>query len=63
MIKQLSCLHHTYFVGDCAVWVHNAECTPKEYIDSVESGETELKTTKQKGNYGKMKMEQYSRPT
>lgn len=50
---------HTYFVGDCAVWVHNAECTPKEYIDSVESGETELKTTKQKGNYGEMKMDQY----
>ncbi len=50
---------HTYFVVDCAVWVHNAECTPKEYIDSVESGETELKTTKQKGNYGEMKMDQY----
>ena len=51
--------YHTYFVGDCAVWVHNAECTPKEYIDSVESGETELKTNKQKGNYGEMKMDQY----
>ncbi|MCM1006349.1 MAG: polymorphic toxin-type HINT domain-containing protein [Ruminococcus flavefaciens] len=50
---------HTYFVGNCAVWVHNAECTPKEYIDSVESGETELKTNKQKGNYGEMKMDQY----
>ena len=50
---------HTYFVGDCAVWVHNAECTPKEYIDSIESGETELKTNKQKGNYGEMKMDQY----
>ncbi len=50
---------HTYFVGDCAVWVHNAECTPGEYIDSVEKGETKLESNKQKGNYGEMKMDQH----
>lgn len=21
--------YHTYFVGDCAVWVHNKNCTPE----------------------------------
>ena len=23
---------HTYFVGDCAVWVHNAECTKAQVL-------------------------------
>ena len=36
---------HTYFVGNCKIWVHNSDCVKK-----VESGETELKTKQQKGN-------------
>ena len=33
--------HHTYFVGDCCVWVHNKNCTPqnrqtvKEHLDGT----------------------------
>ncbi len=46
---------HTYFVGDCAVWVHNSN----ECITKVESGDIELKTKKQKGNYGEMKMDEH----
>ena len=35
---------HTYFVGNCKIWVHNNDCVKK-----VESGEIELETKKQKG--------------
>ena len=28
---------HTYFVGECKVWVHNASCLPQEkYFDRVD---------------------------
>ena len=45
---------HTYFVGNCKIWVHNNDCAKK-----VESGEIELETKKQKGNYGEMKMDEH----
>ncbi len=45
---------HTYFVGNCKIWVHNNDCVKK-----VESGETELKTKQQKGNYCEMKMDDH----
>ena len=32
--------YHTYFVGDCAVWVHNKNCKPRSpKSDVVEKGE------------------------
>lgn len=46
--------YHTYFVGNCKIWVHNNDCVKK-----VESGEIELETKKQKGNYGEMKMDEH----
>ena len=45
---------HTYFVGNCKIWVQNNDCVKK-----VESGEIELETKKQKGNYGEMKMDEH----
>ena len=45
---------HTYFVGNCKIWVHNNDCVKK-----VESGEIELETKKQKGNYDEMKMDEH----
>ena len=45
---------HTYFVGNCKIWVHNNDCAKK-----VESGEIELETKKQKGNYGEMRMDEH----
>ena len=47
---------HSYFVGGKVVLVHNADCA--QIINDVESGKTELKSTKEKGNYGEMKMDQ-----
>lgn len=34
--------YHTYFVGNCAVWVHNAECNPagSKSVREVESVQT-----------------------
>ena len=46
--------YHTYFVGNCKIWVHNNDCVKK-----VESGEIELETKKQKGNYTEMKMDEH----
>ena len=45
---------HTYFVGNCKIWVHNNDC-----VEKVEFGEIELETKKQKGNYGEMKMDEH----
>ena len=45
---------HTYFVGNCKIWVHDNDC-----VNKVESGETELKTKQQKGNYCEMKMDDH----
>jgi preprotein translocase subunit YajC len=45
---------HTCFVGNCIIWVHDNDCVKK-----VESGEVELETKKQKGNYGEMKMDEH----
>ena len=35
--------YHTYFVGNCKIWVHNNDCVKK-----VESGEIELETKNKK---------------
>ena len=48
--------YHTYFVGLNHLLVHNNNCA--KIIEDVESGKTELENTKQKGNYGEMKMDQ-----
>ena len=32
---------HTYFVGDCAVWVHNAECIPATELKTIKKGTKE----------------------
>ena len=48
--------YHTYYVCKKYIFVHNADCA--QIIQDVESGEIELKTAKEKGNYGEMKMDQ-----
>ena len=32
---------HTYFVGSCCVWVHNAECTPATELKTIKKGTKE----------------------
>ena len=48
--------YHSYYISGKYIFVHNADCA--QIIQDVESGKTELKTTKEKGNYGEMKMDQ-----
>ena len=42
--------YHTYFVGNCAVWVHNAECKPrtpkKDVLDKVDNPDGSTTYTK-----------------
>ena len=41
---------HTYFVGDCAVWVHNKNCKPRspksDVLDKVENSDGSITYTK-----------------
>src|SRR5690625_2916049 len=45
--------------GKSVATVSNAQAQQRAAIESVESGEVALKTNKQKGNYGEMKMDDY----
>ena len=42
--------HHTYFVGECAVWVHNVDCMPTEkqkgFVSSKENPDGSITVTK-----------------
>src|SRR5699024_9578947 len=45
--------------GKSVSTISNARAQQRSAIESVESGEVALKTNKQKGNYGEMKMDDY----
>jgi len=45
--------------GKSVATISNARAQQRAAIESVESGEVALKTNKQKGNYGEMKMDDY----
>src|SRR5690625_1839368 len=45
--------------GKSVAIISNARAQQRSAIESVESGEVALKTNKQKGNYGEMKMDDY----
>ena len=53
---------HTYFVGDCAVWVHNAECTI-EFNNKSGLDEKEFKQqlSDQQDGFGDLTIDEYKK--
>lgn len=64
LIKDCDFIYCKFYIGETGAGksvaiISNARSQQRAAIESVENGEVALKTNKQKGNYGEMKMDDY----